>query len=61
MEKQLTVRAAAGELTLDELGRFVQQAMRDSARGDEKPEVRVGFGGRIKRISVAVTTPDGAS
>lgn len=56
MDKQLTARAAVGNgMTLDELGRFVQQAMRDGATGDEKPTVRIAFGGGIKTISVTIT------
>lgn len=52
VEKVLAVRSKGGQMTLDELASFVQQSMRDGASGREMPTVRVGFGGRIKRIDV---------
>lgn len=55
MDKQLTARASGKVMTLDELARFVQQAMRDGAAGDAVPKVRVLFGGGIKTIDVHIT------
>ena len=40
--------------TLDELGAFVQEAMRAGANGDEHPRVQIALNGKIQKVTVDV-------
>ena len=39
-------------MTLDEVGRFVQHAMRMGMAGDAKVVVRIGFSSQIQRLEI---------
>jgi hypothetical protein len=49
---KVVVRADAKAMTLDELGAFVQLALRSGASGDVTPRVKLNWGGTIKEIEV---------
>lgn len=57
MRKGLEIRAAKGMfLTLDDVARFVQQAMRDGASGSTVLGARVSFGSKLQALNITIDT-----
>ncbi|MGW7247715.1 hypothetical protein [Streptomyces decoyicus] len=53
--KKIEHQAPKGHfLTLDELGAFVQEALRNGADGGEVVHARVSFGSKLQRLAVEV-------
>lgn len=52
---EVTITAAAADkkagMTLDELSRFVSQALKHNVPGDTHLEVRIGFGSQIQALA----------
>ncbi len=53
-KRTVTYEAVKKALTLDELAAFIEDAKLAGASGSEAAKVRVNFGGKIKRIEVAL-------
>ncbi|MFJ9113006.1 hypothetical protein [Streptomyces sp. NPDC102283] len=60
MPKTIKHTAADKTLTLNELGAFVQDALRSGADGTERVQANITFGGKLKDITVALTSPETA-
>jgi hypothetical protein len=53
--KKIEHQAPKGHfLTLDELGAFAQEALRNGADGGEVVHARVSFGAKLQRLSIDV-------
>ena len=57
MAKQIKHTADSKTMTLDELGAFVQDAMRSGATGNEVVRATVSLGGKVKTVTVDVVVP----
>ena len=57
MAKQIKHTADNKTMTLDELGAFVQDAMRSGATGSEVVGATVTLGGKVKAVTVDVVLP----
>ncbi|NDZ63573.1 hypothetical protein [Streptomyces cyaneofuscatus] len=60
MPKAIKHTAADKTMTLSELAAFVQDALRSDADGTERVKANITFGGRLKDVTVDLTTPQRA-